>query len=73
MARRLRSASPLLAYHPKNRRNAHGSLVPYKGFAHLIEAARLLPPDCVVVIVGSGPLHGLLEEQIAAAGVVDRG
>lgn len=49
-----------------------GRLVPYKGFAHLIDAAAQLPDDVVVVIVGGGPLQGVLQARIAAAGVADK-
>ena len=46
---------------------AVGRLVPYKGFAVLIEAATLMATDAAVVIVGSGPLEAKLRNQIARA------
>jgi glycosyltransferase involved in cell wall biosynthesis len=51
---------------------AVGRLVPYKGFALLIEATLHLPPDVVTVIVGSGPLHNELSENIVQRGLGDR-
>lgn len=41
-----------------------GRLVPYKGYTYLIEAAKYLPDDYVVIIGGSGPLWDNLQEQI---------
>lgn len=41
-----------------------GRLVPYKGFGTLIEAATMLGPDYMVVIVGSGPLYGELKQKV---------
>ena len=49
-----------------------GRLVPYKGFRYLVEAARYLPDDCVVVIGGSGPLREDLERQIHDLGLQDK-
>lgn len=49
-----------------------GRLVPYKGFAHLVDAAAQLPPDLAVVIGGNGPLRESLEARALAAGVADR-
>ena len=51
---------------------ALGRLVPYKGFGVLIEAARRLPDDAVVVIGGTGPLRDFLAAGIAAAGLSQR-
>lgn len=42
-----------------------GRLVTYKGYEHLILAARRLPDDCVVLISGEGPLRDSLERLIA--------
>lgn len=44
-----------------------GRLVHYKGFKYLVEAARYLPDDCVVLIGGSGELKDELEKQIASS------
>lgn len=41
-----------------------GRLVEYKGYEYLIEAASLLPKDYVVLIGGSGPLKGELQEMV---------
>ena len=41
-----------------------GRLVDYKGFTYLIDAARYLPDDVVVLIGGTGPLHDRLQQQI---------
>lgn len=51
---------------------AVGRLVPYKGFSVLIEAAKHLPTDTVVVIVGGGPLQQDLEQEVDAACVKGR-
>ena len=42
-----------------------GRLVYYKGFQYLIEAAKHLPEDCVILIAGIGPEHGLLQGLIS--------
>lgn len=49
-----------------------GRLVPYKGYAYLVEAARMLPDDYVVLIGGSGPLRGDLQATIDKYGLGDR-
>jgi glycosyltransferase involved in cell wall biosynthesis len=51
---------------------AVGRLVPYKGFEVLIDAARALPGDCRVVIVGGGERHDELEKRIRERDVADR-
>jgi len=51
---------------------AVGRLVPYKGFSVLIEAAKHLCTDSVVVIVGGGPLQNELQHAIEIADVNDR-
>jgi glycosyltransferase involved in cell wall biosynthesis len=51
---------------------AVGRLVPYKGFAGLVDAARALPPETAVVIVGAGPLQGVLQARIDSLGLGDR-
>lgn len=43
-----------------------GRLVPYKGFCHLIDAAKYLPADYRIVIGGEGPLHRELQQRIDA-------
>lgn len=48
---------------------AVGRLVPYKGFDVLIAAARHLPDDAAVVIVGGGPLQESLQASIREAGM----
>ena len=49
-----------------------GRLVPYKGFAHLVDAAAMLPPDLAVVIAGDGPLRDELQSRARAAGALGR-
>ncbi|MDE1947006.1 MAG: glycosyltransferase [Burkholderiales bacterium] len=51
---------------------AVGRLVPYKGFAVLIDAAARLETDAAVVIVGGGPMQAELHRRIEAAGVDQR-
>ncbi|MDR7545245.1 MAG: glycosyltransferase family 4 protein [Armatimonadota bacterium] len=49
-----------------------GRFVAYKGYAHLIEAARLLKadrPDVEWIIAGDGELRGVLEEQCRRHGL----
>ena len=46
-----------------------GRLVHYKGFRYLIDAARELPDDYVVLIGGSGKLHDELQRQIDSYGL----
>ena len=41
-----------------------GRLVEYKGYKYLIEAAKYLPDNYIILIGGSGPLKQSLEEQI---------
>ena len=47
-----------------------GRLVYYKGFEHLIRAARSI--DGVVLIIGEGPLRARLEQEIERQGVAAR-
>ncbi len=49
-----------------------GRLIYYKGFHHLIEAARYLSDDYRIVIGGSGPLKEELEGRIKEAGLETR-
>lgn len=49
-----------------------GRLVPYKGYSSLIEAARYLNDDYVILIGGSGPLHDALQQQIDRLGLQHR-
>lgn len=51
---------------------AVGRLVPYKGFSVLIDAAKHLCHNSVVVIVGGGPLEKDLRQAIDDARVEDR-
>lgn len=43
---------------------AVGRLVSYKGFQYLINSASVLPKDCIIVIVGQGPLKSSLNKLI---------
>ena len=49
-----------------------GRLVPYKGFAYLIEAAKYLDDNYMVLIGGTGPLRDELQAQIETLGLQDR-
>lgn len=49
-----------------------GRLVHYKGFRYLVDAARYLPEDYVVLIGGSGELHDELQKQIDDSELKDR-
>ncbi len=51
---------------------AVGRLVPYKGFSVLIDAAKHLCNDSVVVIVGGGPMANDLHQAIEDSAVQDR-
>lgn len=46
-----------------------GRLVPYKGYKYLVEAARYLGDDYVVLIGGTGPLKDTLEAEIEHLGL----
>ena len=46
-----------------------GRLVPYKGYEYLVEAARYLDDDCVILIGGTGPLREKLEARIGELGL----
>lgn len=49
-----------------------GRLVEYKGFRYLIEAAKCLDDNHIILIGGSGPLKDELNRQIKEYGVGDR-
>lgn len=49
-----------------------GRLVPYKGFTHLIDAARYLSNDYVVLIGGTGTLRNKLEKKIHRLGLENK-
>lgn len=49
-----------------------GRLVYYKGFAHLIDAAALLPEGYKILIVGDGPLRSELQARIDDRGLRQR-
>lgn len=51
---------------------ALGRMTYYKGFDVLIDAARRLPDDCVVLIGGDGPRLHALRSQVAAMGLADK-
>lgn len=46
-----------------------GRLVPYKGYKYLVEAARYLSDDYVVLIGGTGPLKDILQAEIEHLGL----
>lgn len=49
-----------------------GRLVLYKGYEYLIESARYLPDDYVVLIGGTGHQHNHLQELITSQGLQDK-
>jgi glycosyltransferase involved in cell wall biosynthesis len=49
-----------------------GRLVNYKGFDILIEAARYINKEAVIVIVGDGPMFEALQKQIVSLGLTER-
>ena len=49
-----------------------GRLVPYKGFTYLVQAAKFLPEDYVVLIGGTGPLKDGLQKEIEVQGLQDK-
>lgn len=49
-----------------------GRLVAYKGYCYLVEAAKYLRDDCVVLIGGTGALREELEAQILREGLRDK-
>ena len=49
-----------------------GRLVPYKGYKYLIDSAKYLGDDFVILIGGGGPLKTPLREQIANSGLQDK-
>lgn len=51
---------------------ALGRLVGYKGFRYLIDAARDLPDDHIVLIGGTGELHDELQRQIDSYSLQDK-
>jgi glycosyltransferase involved in cell wall biosynthesis len=51
---------------------AVGRLIYYKGFEYLIEAAVMLPIDCIVVVVGCGPLEGALKKKVFDLGLIGK-
>ena len=51
---------------------ALGRLVEYKGFKYLIDAARFLNDNFVILIGGTGPLYSQLDQQIKAGNLQDK-
>ena len=49
-----------------------GRLVPYKGFSYLVDAARLLPEEYIIIIGGNGPLSQELKSQISSSGLEEK-
>ena len=49
-----------------------GRLVPYKGFEYLIDAAKDLPDDFVILIGGNGSLKKDLESRIIYNNLTDK-
>ena len=49
-----------------------GRLVYYKGMEYLIDAAKELPPDYIVLIGGTGPLIDTLKQKVANDGLSDK-
>lgn len=59
-------------YHGRRVVFSLGRLVEYKGYRHLVEAARYLPEDYMVVIGGEGRLRPELEAQIREYGLQNK-
>lgn len=59
-------------YHGKKIVFSLGRLVEYKGYTYLIDAAKYLSDDYVVLIGGSGPLKERLKKQISDMGLSER-
>jgi glycosyltransferase involved in cell wall biosynthesis len=49
-----------------------GRLVTYKGYHVLIDALQKIDPNACVVVVGTGPLEGMLRQRASYAGFDDR-
>lgn len=49
-----------------------GRLVSYKGYGFLVDSAKYLPEDYIVVIGGMGPLEAELKRQISESGLEGR-
>ena len=49
-----------------------GRLVEYKGYKFLVEAAKYLPDDYIILIGGSGPLKASLQSQIEHESLQDK-
>ncbi len=49
-----------------------GRLIEYKGFTYLIDAARFLPSDYVILIGGKGPLYESLKNQIESQNLTEK-
>jgi glycosyltransferase involved in cell wall biosynthesis len=49
-----------------------GRLSHYKGYRYLIDAAKHLSDEYVILIAGSGPLHGALSSRIAGEGLTEK-
>lgn len=49
-----------------------GRLVPYKGYTYLIQAAKYLPDDYVIIIGGEGPLWDKLQKEIGDNGLLGK-
>lgn len=49
-----------------------GRLVPYKGYKYLVDSARYLDDDYVILIGGTGHLRDSLQEQITSSGLEDK-
>lgn len=59
-------------YSGKNIIFSLGRLVEYKGFKYLVDAAKELPDDYIVLIGGSGPLEKELSNQIKTLNLEDK-
>lgn len=59
-------------YKGKNIIFSLGRLVPYKGFRYLIEAAKFLPDDYIILIGGGGPLKEELQNEIKVLNLKDK-
>jgi glycosyltransferase involved in cell wall biosynthesis len=63
---------PRLARRDRTRILYQGALIARRGLGHLIEAVALLPQDCELVVIGSGPDREMLQQAARDSEAADR-